>query len=285
MPDWRRTLRSTAAWIGMGAALVQSAACRNPNSASARQEFRTAILEDQVETVRRWLDAGLDPDEQPAEACSTPLALAVIGGNPEVVRLLVDHGANINGPASPDGQTVLHCAAALEEDAGDMVGMLLQGGADVNATDNGHTTALMLAAVGGRVETVKALLAARPGLEARSSTGQTAAELALAANQAEVVDLLRRAGARLALPATPDEDAAAGSSGLTSIMTNEGLIMLGETFEEAQPKLETGTRLDMKQESPTRTVELRRLNNQTYRLTFDRDGKTGPYRLVRIDLQ
>jgi ankyrin repeat protein len=285
MPDWRHAARLVAVGVGVAVALVLSTACRNPNSTSARQEFRTAILEDQAATVRRWLEAGLDPNEQPTEACSTPLALAVMGGNPEVVRLLVDHGANVNAPASPNGQTVLHCAAALEEDAAEMVEMLLQGGADVNAADDERSTALMLAAVRGHVETVKALLAARPGLEARSSAGKTAVELALAANQTEVVDILRRAGALLALPAAPDEDAAAASSGLTSIMTSEGMIMLGETFEEAQPKLDTGTRLDMKQESPTRTVELRRINNQTYRLTFERDGKTGPYRLVRIGLE
>jgi hypothetical protein len=37
--------------------------------------------------------------------------------------------------------------------------------------------------------------------------------------------------------------------------------------------------------SPVRNVEIRRFVSQTYRLTYEREGKTGPYRLVRIEIQ
>jgi len=72
--------------------VVVTAACRDPNSAAARQDFRTAILEDQTETVRRWLDQGLDPNEQASQACSTPLTLAVMRGNSEIIGLILEHG-------------------------------------------------------------------------------------------------------------------------------------------------------------------------------------------------
>jgi len=262
-----------------------TAACRDPNSPAARQDFREAIQQDQTATVQRWLDQGLDPNEEPSGACSTPLALAVIQGNSDIIRLLIEHGANVNAPASPDGSPALHCAAALERDAPERLSLLLQGGADVNAVNEARITPLMLAAQRGHTESVQVLLAEQPDLEIRSADGQTAIEVAAAARRTEVVRLLRLAGARLSLPPPSEQEDAAGQTGLISIATENGMIMLGETFEDAKSKLETGTRIDLKQVSPTRNIEIRRFNNQTYRLTYDRDGKTGPYRLVRIELQ
>jgi hypothetical protein len=259
--------------------------CRNANSAAAHQDFRTAVQDEQVATVARWLDQGLDPNEQPAEDCSTPLALAVLRGNTEIARLILEHGGNINAAASPNGQTVLHCVTARDQEAPDMVGLLIENGADVNAVGGDRVTPLMQAAARGHAETVKLLLDAHPDLEAQSAAGKTAIELAAASNRAEVVSLLRLAGARMALPPPGPQEDLAGQTGLVSIATENGMIMLGETFDEAREKLESGTRLDFTQLSPVRNIEIRRFNNQTYRLTYEREGKTGPYRLIRIELQ
>jgi hypothetical protein len=208
-----------------------------------------------------------------------------VRGNTEIIGLILEHGGNINAPASPGGQTVLDCVAAREQEAPELASYLIASGADVNATGQDGVTPLMLAAARGHAETVKILLDARPDLEARSAAGKSAIELAAAANRTEVVSLLRLAGARLALPPPSQQEDLTGQTGLVSIATDNGMIMLGETFEEARPKLETGTRLDFKQASPTRNVEIRRFNNQTYKLTYEREGKTGPYRLIRIELQ
>jgi len=278
-------LRHHARHVCLVFALALTAACRDPNSPAARQDFREAIQQAQTTTVERWLDHGLDPNEEPTEACSTPLALAVIHGNSDIVRLLIEHGANVNAPASPNGSPVLHCAADLEQDAPELLDLLLQSGAEVNAVSEDRITPLMLAAQRGHAESVQVLLAAQPDLEIRSTGGKTAIEIAAAAKRTEVVSLLRRAGARLTLPPPSEQEDATGQTGLISIATENGMIMLGETFEDAKSKLETGTRIDLKQVSPTRSVEIRRFNNQTYRLTYERDGKTGPFRLVRIELQ
>jgi ankyrin repeat protein len=271
--------------VGFLLAAALAAACQNTNSVQARQDFRTAILEEQVSAVQRWLDQGIDPNEQPVEDCSTPLGLAVLRGNYEIIGLILDHGANINAAASPNGQTVLHCIAALDQDSPEMIDYLLQRGAEVDVTREDRMTPLMLASARGHVETVRVLLSASPDLELRSAAGKTAIDLAAAANHPEVVSLLRTAGARPTLPPPGSGEEMTGETGLTSIATENGLIMLGETFEEAQAKLDTGTRLDLKQVSPVRNVEIRRFVSQTYRLTYEREGKTGPYRLVRIELQ
>ena len=271
--------------VGFLLAAALAAACRDTNSPQARQDFRTAILEEQVAAVQRYLEQGLDPNEQPVEDCSTPLGLAAVRGNYEIIGLILDHGANINAAASPNGQTVLHCIAALDQDSPEMIDYLLQRGAEVDVTREDRMTPLMLASARGHVETVRVLLSASPDLELRSAAGKTAIDLAAAANHPEVVSLLRTAGARPTLPPPGSGEEMTGETGLTSIATENGLIMLGETFEEAQAKLDTGTRLDLKQVSPVRNVEIRRFVSQTYRLTYEREGKTGPYRLVRIELQ
>jgi ankyrin repeat protein len=278
----RQLCASGGLLVAAGALCV---ACKNVNTPESRQDFRAAIQEEQVATVRRYLDQGLDPNEQPTENCSTPLALAVMGGNNEIIGLLLDHGANLNTPASPNGQTVLHCVAAYEQDAPEMTAYLLQAGADANVVGEDRMTPLMLAAARGHAETVKVLLTAHPDLEARSAAGKTAVEMAAAANRSDVVKILRQAGAKLALPPPSDQDDLAGNTGIISISTEKGLIAVGETFDEARERLETGTRVDFKQVSPTRNIEIRTFNNQTYRLTYERDGKTGPYRLVRIEPQ
>ncbi len=272
-------------WLGLFVAVALNGGCRNANSTAAHEDFRAAIQDDQVATVQRWLDQGLDPNEQPAEDCSTPRALAALRGNTAVIRLILEHGGNINAPASPGGQTVLHCVASREQDAPEIASLLIASGAEVNVAGEDGVTPLMLAAARGHAETVKVLLEARPDLEARSVAGKTAIELAAAANRTEVVSLLRLAGARLALPPPSMQEDVTGQTGLVSIATDAGMILLGETFEEARQKLETGTRLDFKQASPTRNIEIRRFYNQTYKLTYDRDGKTGPYRLIRIEVQ
>lgn len=277
-----------ASWVislGLALAAALPAGCQNPNSAQARQDFRTAILEEQVASVQRWLNQGLDPNEQPVEDCSTPLGLAVQRGNYEIIGLILDRGANVNAPASPNGQTVLHCVAAFDHDSPEMTGYLIQRGAEVDVTREDRMTPLMLASARGHLETVRALLTASPDLELRSAAGKTAIDLAAAARHPEVVSLLRAAGARPTLPPPGSEEETTGETGLTSIATENGLIMLGETFEEAQPKLDTGTRIDLKQVSPVRNVEIRQFNNQAYRLTYEREGKTGPFRLVRIEIQ
>jgi ankyrin repeat protein len=275
--------------FGIGPGFLLSAmflvACRDINSVQARLDFRTAVVDDQAAAVKRWLDQGFDPNEQPTGECSTPLAIAVLHGNYEIIGLILDHGVNINAAASSNGQTVLHCVAALEQDAPEMTSYLLQRGAEVNVAGEDGMTPLMLASARGDVETVRALLTVSPDLELRTADGKTAIDLAAAANHREVVSLLRLAGARTTLRPPGQEEEETGATGLNAIATENGLIMLGETYEDAQPKLDTGVRLDLKMVSPTRNVEIRRFNNQTYRLTYERDGKTGPFRLIRIEVQ
>jgi len=263
-------------------ATLLSIACRNINSPQARQDFEAAIRDDQIDTIQRMLDAGFNPNQEPSGDCSTPLALAAMHGNADSVTLLFEHGAQPDAPAGSDSRTALQCVAELEQGLPEMVALLLQNGADVNLTRQDGTTALMLAASRGHVETVRLLLEAGADIHMRSEAGKTAVALAVEMKRTEVVKLLEGAGAKLpAQPAGPEETQ---GMTVTSLLTSAGMIVLGETWDEARPKIETGEHLDTFHQTPTRSIETCRINGQVYRLIFER-VRTGPYKLARIEIQ
>jgi hypothetical protein len=68
---------------------------------------------------------------------------------------------------------------------------------------------------------------------------------------------------------------------LSSVATSAGQLSVGDTWDDALPKLNTGTRLQFGFEGQDRAVEGRRFRSGTYRLTFER-ASGGPLRLARI---
>lgn len=85
----------------------------------------------------------------------SPLSVAVTNRDEEVVRLLLDFGADPN--AQPAGSPLL--TEALSRDAPGIFQVLLEKGADVNATREGYgETTLMIAVALQRMEAVKLLL-------------------------------------------------------------------------------------------------------------------------------
>ena len=85
----------------------------------------------------------------------TVLQLAAMEGSEKVVRLLVDHGADIEA-TSDGGVTALLDAASKGHVL--VVGLLLEKGADIKAVDNRIWTALHRAASGDQVPVVRMLL-------------------------------------------------------------------------------------------------------------------------------
>src|SRR6185295_4354374 len=94
----------------------------------------------------------------------------------EVVRLLVDKGANVN-PETRSKTPLMHAAS---EGNDEVIKLLLARGAQVNVlTDDG--TPLMMAAVGGHSEALKLLLTAGADVKTIHRTGDNA--LIMAARQ------------------------------------------------------------------------------------------------------
>ncbi|MEJ0037703.1 MAG: ankyrin repeat domain-containing protein [Gammaproteobacteria bacterium] len=121
---------------------------------------------------------------------TTPLARAAKGGDVEVVRLLLAHGANPTLP-TVSGVTPMMMAAGTgysgrdsrgryqtEDQAVDIIKMLLDAGAGINQRAGDGGTALHGAAGRGRNDVVNLLVARKADLTIKDSRGRTAADVA-----------------------------------------------------------------------------------------------------------
>lgn len=123
------------------------------------------------------------------EAGSEALAKAVRARDAQLALTLLRLGAR---PAAA-GDSPLHYAAANGD--GDILRCLLQYGADANQGDENGTTPLMLAAAAGHDYALFALLAAGADLDKRDNLGRTALMFAVQSAHAGTVSLLLQAGA------------------------------------------------------------------------------------------
>lgn len=109
----------------------------------------------------------------------TPLMSACRQGNLDMVKILLEAGANVNEPKSPKGRTPLMVACAYYSDV-EVCKLLIARGADVNAKANDGTTALMLAADNAKAGVVELLLAQKADINVKDKNGKTALDHAQA---------------------------------------------------------------------------------------------------------
>lgn len=170
--------------------------------------------------IELMVQLGADINKGPSE----PLGEAAAMGNEDLVRCLLNHGANPNGSVKYPGgpllaaagqstgvvQLLLKAGAKVNPDAGrdsplaaaavfgkiDVVRILLAAGADPNHVDNCNETPLMSAVMSKNAEVVQALLAARPNINAKSMDERTALDRAEKLKLPDIINILKRAGAK-----------------------------------------------------------------------------------------
>ena len=165
---------------------------------------------------------GLAQNEEPKEAFRIwgefPLFGAIEHGDPEIVRLLVNTGAEVNAAAGFGGSTALHEAVA--QGNSEIVQILVDAGADIEAEGFMSRTPLSLAAEEGASEIMKVLLGRAPDPDTAASgdskkapspsaIGGKALFAAIESDNAAMVRLLVEAGA--------DVNAAEGFGGNTPL--------------------------------------------------------------------
>ena len=175
--------------------------------------------------VKKLLAIGVDVNVADKNAHTTALAEAVASGNLELVRMVLNAGADINARNNSgqtalmrldddssaeivnalvyagakvnlkdeDGDSALLVAAALEKT--EVLKALLDAGAKVNTRNKEGKTALMIAAEGGYVENVKALLEAGANVHQKNKDGATALNYAKESEHADVIEVLTFYGA------------------------------------------------------------------------------------------
>ena len=142
-----------------------------PDSGFAESPLCWAADEGHLPMVKRLLEAGADP-KQPDSQGFHALFHACMANNPEVVRLLVERGLDVNSVA-PDGQTPLSIAVRKSNVA--IVRELLALGAqpdplkravgwgNLALSDTGREIMALLEAAHGKVYQVQGFWAANPG--------------------------------------------------------------------------------------------------------------------------
>lgn len=170
-----------------------------------------AALEGHTDTVKLLLDRGADIHAKGDDA----LIGAADGGHTETVKLLLDRGADIH--AGGDG-ALYHAVSGGRTDTAifllgrgidmhgtgaaealiraaqngqtDMVKLLLDRGANIDAKDNHGYTAMIEAASTGHIDTLKFLLERGANIEVRSASGNTVLLAAASKGETGVVQLL-----------------------------------------------------------------------------------------------
>jgi uncharacterized protein len=118
----------------------------------------------------------------------TPLMLAAQRGDASVCSRLIEAGALVTFACPRTGLVALHVATAMKKP--DLVRLLAQSGAFVDAQLPSGITALQIAAAIGDVGSIALLLQFGAHKEVRNRAGQSALDLARRANHPEAAVLL-----------------------------------------------------------------------------------------------
>jgi len=147
------------------------------------------------EVAELLLSAGAHPDVQENQYCNSPLSYASYWGFADIVKLLVNHRADL-ALTDKRGNTALMSASFAGQKH--IVDLLLKAGANPNATDNDGYTALMKACLASHnekqyIDIVNILLEVGANPNIRSNQGYTALYWG---RYPEVIELLKQYGAK-----------------------------------------------------------------------------------------
>ncbi|XP_007528009.2 ankyrin repeat and SOCS box protein 3 isoform X1 [Erinaceus europaeus] len=142
--------------------------------------------------VQILLEAGADPNITTSEE-TTPLFLAVENGQIDVLRLLLRHGANVNGSHSMCGWNSLH-QATFQENA-EIIRLLLKKGANKECQDDFGITPLFVAAQYGNLESLRVLISSGANVNCQALDKATPLFIAAQEGHTACVELLLSNGA------------------------------------------------------------------------------------------
>ncbi|SFA77622.1 hypothetical protein SAMN04515620_102302 [Collimonas sp. OK607] len=158
----------------------------DPNLIAQKQRGETGLMlavhEDSKKVFNVLLNAhGIDLNLRSRNG-DTALMIASYKGDVTAVKALLDKEAEPNNT----GWTALHYAAAVGND--EIVQMLLDASAYIDAGSPNNTTPIMMAARAGKIQTVKLLLDSGADVTLKNDVGMTAIDLARKFDHNDIAD-------------------------------------------------------------------------------------------------
>jgi hypothetical protein len=144
--------------------------------------------------VSNLIEQGANVNEDDEDGLP-PLYWAMVTGNLDFVRVLVDAGANLNRQVILGGGTYLHGVIKLHYiniKYVETFKYLVEHGADINAQDNGGYTPLHAAIYYGTTEIIKYLISQGARVDIPDNNGVTPTQLAEKSNTTQIREYFQR---------------------------------------------------------------------------------------------
>ena len=135
-------------------------------SCGQEQSLQDSVFRNDIRSVEYLIKKGVDVNQKNIIGVS-PLCTAIMLEHSEIVRLLIENGANVNSIYGDDRWTALQNAA--NKGRPDLVKLLVENGADVDARNNYGQSALHLAARQGHKNIVVYLISKSAAINTRTN--------------------------------------------------------------------------------------------------------------------
>ncbi len=185
-------LVSISGQVEVASALIEAGADVDATTQTGVTPLQRAASKGQEAVAKLLIGEGADVNAKD-NAGSTPLFDAVKGNRPALVRLLINNGADLNvrGGGAEVNPTPLQWTSM--EGYTEVAGLLVSGGADVDARDDIDRTSLHWAAIKGQKEMAELLIAAGAKLDlvGGDTVLETPLESAVRMGNNDIAELLR----------------------------------------------------------------------------------------------
>ena len=145
------------------------------------------------ECVKQLLTFGMNPNVGAGQEKATPLIIATEVNNPNLIKLLADHKADVNGALATSGYCALHKASSYNH--ADAARVLIDKGADVDKLSSFGYAPLHMAASAGSEEVADILLESKCNIDIQDKAGITPLMRAIHDKQYKIAEKLIDCGA------------------------------------------------------------------------------------------
>jgi len=177
----------------LGAAVWLALARRSRRTEEWYEAVQAALFAGNMSPLESLLQNGMDPNATNTPSDKSLMLMAVYYGKPQMLRLLLAHGGDA-AKEEPAGWPLVN-QAVVQGAPVEVIRLLVENGAQVNALDKEGGTPLARAGLNGDVEAARVLLELGVAPNAPSMDGQTALHLAALEGHPDVAEVLLSAGA------------------------------------------------------------------------------------------